>query len=77
MRIMVGLYATEKGEKMTDKAKVCDKIESEHLDKTFPHEEKGIWYDITEMLTYCDVIDSCEDCPRYAEDCDGREIPSE
>ena len=25
-----------------------------------------------DVVTYCDVIDSCEDCPRYADDCDGR-----
>ena len=24
------------------------------------------------MITYCDVIDRCEDCPRYGDDCDGR-----
>lgn len=57
---------------MTDRIRICDKAESEHLDKIFPHEEKGgTWYDITEMLTYCDANDSCEVCPRYADDCDG------
>ena len=56
---------------MTDRIKICDKAESERLYKMFPHEEKGTWYDITEMLTYCDVNDSCEECPRYADDCDG------
>lgn len=25
-----------------------------------------------EMITYCDVIDRCEDCPRYGDDCDGK-----
>lgn len=56
---------------MTDKAKVCGKAESEYLDKTFPHECKGTWYDITDMLTVCDVNDNCEECPKYGDDCDG------
>jgi len=25
-----------------------------------------------DILTYCDVIEDCKDCPRYADDCDGR-----
>ena len=58
---------------MTDRIRICDKAESEHLDKIFPHEEKGTWYDITEMLTYCGVVESCEGCPRYGDDCDGDE----
>lgn len=58
---------------MTDKVKKCDAKESEYLDKTFPHEEKGEWYDLTEMLTQCDVVESCKDCPRMGDDCDGME----
>lgn len=23
------------------------------------------------VIRICDVVDSCEDCPRYGEDCDG------
>ena len=23
-------------------------------------------------ITYCDVVESCEECPRYGDDCDGR-----
>lgn len=25
-----------------------------------------------ERVTYCDVIEDCTQCPRYADDCDGR-----
>lgn len=25
-----------------------------------------------DVVTYCDVIENCEDCPRYADECDGR-----
>ena len=32
---------------------------------------------MTDRIKQCDVVESCEDCPRYADDCDGREIPSE
>lgn len=62
---------------MTDKAKVCDKAESEYLDRTFPHEEKGTWYDLTEMLTQRDIVNSCEECPRYGDDCDGEDDEDE
>lgn len=24
------------------------------------------------MTKLCDIIKSCEDCPRYADDCDGK-----
>lgn len=24
-----------------------------------------------DMIRQCEVVDSCEDCPRYADDCDG------
>ena len=27
---------------------------------------------MTDRITQCDVVDCCEDCPRYADDCDGR-----
>ena len=27
---------------------------------------------MTDIITYCDVIEDCKDCPRYADDCDGR-----
>ena len=27
---------------------------------------------MTDNIKLCDVIDNCEDCPRYADDCDGR-----
>ena len=26
---------------------------------------------MTDIIKICDVVDSCEDCPRYADDCDG------
>lgn len=26
-----------------------------------------------DIVTYCDVVDCCEDCPRYGDDCDGEE----
>jgi len=26
---------------------------------------------MTDFITYCDVIQNCEDCPRYGDDCDG------
>lgn len=58
---------------MTDKVKKCDANESEYLDKTFQHEEKCEWYDLTEMLSICDVVNGCEDCPRMGDDCDGME----
>ena len=32
------------------------------------------WHDKTR---YCDVIDDCTDCPRYGDDCDGRENDGE
>lgn len=38
---------------------VCPECESENFDP----------YDI---VTYCDVIDRCEECPRYGDDCDGK-----
>lgn len=27
---------------------------------------------MTDFITYCDVIQNCEECPRYGDDCDGR-----
>lgn len=27
---------------------------------------------MTDVVTICDVIDTCEDCLRYGDDCDGR-----
>lgn len=29
--------------------------ESEYLDKIFPHEEKGEWYDVTKLIEYADM----------------------
>jgi hypothetical protein len=26
---------------------------------------------MTDRIKQCDVVDSCEDCPRYGDDCDG------
>ena len=26
-----------------------------------------------EVLTYCDIIDKCEDCPRCGDDCEGKD----
>lgn len=26
-----------------------------------------------ERIKICDVVDSCEECPRYGDDCDGEE----
>ena len=35
--------------------------------------EDGFWpEDYDDVRTLCDVMDSCEDCPRYGDDCDGR-----
>jgi hypothetical protein len=25
-----------------------------------------------DRVTYCDVVECCEECPRYGDDCDGR-----
>ena len=30
-----------------------------------------------EILTYCDVINDCTECPLYADNCDGRESEDE
>ena len=27
-----------------------------------------------DRIKQCDVVDSCEDCPRYGDDCDGEDI---
>lgn len=26
---------------------------------------------MTDRIKQCDVVESCEDCPRYGDDCDG------
>lgn len=26
-----------------------------------------------DLIKQCDVVDSCEDCPKYGDDCDGEE----
>lgn len=26
---------------------------------------------MTDIIKQCDVVNSCEECPRYADDCDG------
>lgn len=26
---------------------------------------------MTDIIKMCDVVDSCEECPRYGDDCDG------
>ena len=28
-------------------------------------------FDNDDIVTYCDVIDNCEECPRYGDNCDG------
>lgn len=28
---------------------------------------------MTDRIKICDVVDSCEECPRYGDDCDGGE----
>lgn len=28
---------------------------------------------MSDIITQCDVVDSCEVCPRYGDDCDGRD----
>jgi hypothetical protein len=28
---------------------------------------------MTDIVRICDVVDGCEDCPRYGDDCDGME----
>ena len=42
---------------------VCPECGSEDVDQTYEDED---------IVTYCDVIDDCEECPRYGDDCDGR-----
>ena len=42
---------------------ICPECGSEDIDT---------YYD--DIVTYCDVCESCEDCPRYGDDCDGKEI---
>lgn len=27
--------------------------------------------DEADIIKQCDIVDSCEDCPRYGDDCDG------
>ena len=27
-----------------------------------------------DRITYCDVVECCEMCPRYGDDCDGRDV---
>ena len=27
-----------------------------------------------DIRTICDIITKCEDCPRYGDDCDGKDI---
>lgn len=29
---------------------------------------------MTDIIKQCDVVDSCEECPRYGDDCDGDKI---
>lgn len=31
---------------------------------------------MTDMIKQCEVVDNCEECPRYGDDCDG-EIDNE
>lgn len=26
---------------------------------------------MTDIIKQCDIVDSCEECPRYGDDCDG------
>lgn len=28
---------------------------------------------MTDVIKICEVVDGCEDCPRYGDDCDGME----
>jgi len=45
---------------------VCPECRSEDIDT---------YYDDDEVITYCE-INECPDCPRYGDDCDGRnELP--
>lgn len=30
-----------------------------------------------DRITYCDIFEDCTECPRYADDCDGRESEDE
>lgn len=32
---------------------------------------------MTDIIKLCDVVESCEDCPRYADDCDGEDKDDE
>lgn len=29
---------------------------------------------INDIIRICDVVDGCDDCPRYGDDCDGEDI---
>ena len=29
------------------------------------------------MVKICEVVDGCEDCPKYGDDCDGKEMTRE
>ena len=43
---------------------------AEQTDELLTHEQAwGVG--MTDRIKQCDVVDSCEDCPRYADDCDG------
>lgn len=41
-------------------------------EQLYTHEE--VWgIGMTDRIKQCDIVDSCEECPRYGDDCDGRD----
>ena len=32
---------------------------------------------MTDRIKQCDIVDSCEECPRYGDDCDGEDKDDE
>lgn len=54
--------------------------ESKHTKLTYRlYGEKEVnmyWIDEYDIVTYCD-INECSDCPRYGDDCDGKEEDDE
>ena len=69
---------------MTNGELLIDTIESVmgvEFDKSFKWRELNhdvvIAFDGSWWIKQCDVVNSCEDCPRYADDCDGEEDDGE
>ena len=50
-----------------------DHIVMVHADGTVVYEDGYGEDEYGDIVYYCEVVDSCEDCPRYGDDCDGKE----